>query len=128
MTSRSRAASSTCKDGRSSGRRWRSCEVACPAGESLDGWLKAVEHPDDPHPPPHRFLPVSLSCQADPPLIPPVTTAADGRFVIAGIGRERVATLEIQGPTIETVHVEVRTRPGATIRVPEHPSDTTPMG
>ncbi len=45
-------------------------------------------------------------------------TGADGRFLIAGIGRERVATVEIQGPTIETVQVFVRTRPGATIRVP----------
>jgi protocatechuate 3,4-dioxygenase beta subunit len=96
-------------------------EVACPAGGSLDGWLKAVAHPDDSHPPLYKLLPTSLSCQTDPPFIPPVATGADGRFAIAGIGRERVATLEIQGPTIETVHVEVRTRPGATIRVPRSP-------
>jgi hypothetical protein len=95
-------------------------EVACPAGESLDGWLKAVEHPDDSHPPLYKFLPISFRCQTDPPFIRPVTTGADGRFLVAGIGRERVATLEIQGPTIETVHVEVRTRPGATIRVPTY--------
>ena len=52
-------------------------------------------------------------------------TGADGRFLIAGIGRERVATLEIQGPTIETVLVAVRTRPGATIRVPGTGATTT---
>jgi protocatechuate 3,4-dioxygenase beta subunit len=101
-------------------------EVECPAGISLDGWLKSLEHPKDSDPPRYKLLPTSLSCRTDPPFIPPVTTGADGRFRIAGIGRERVATLEIQGPTIETVHVEVRTRPGATIRIlryPEHPEE-----
>lgn len=95
-------------------------EVECPAGGSLDGWLKAVEHPKDSQPPLYKFLPVSLSCQTDPPFIAAVTTGADGRFRIAGIGRERVATLAIEGSTIETVHAEARTRPGATIRVPTY--------
>jgi RNA polymerase sigma factor (sigma-70 family) len=95
-------------------------EVECPAGGSLDGWLKAVEHPKDSQPPLYKFLPVSLSCRTDPPFIEAATTGADGRFRISSIGRERVATLAIEGPTIETVHVQVRTRPGATIRVPTH--------
>ena len=72
-----------------------------------------------------KFLPVGLWAQTDPPFIPPVKTGADGRFLIAGIGRERVATLEIQGPTIETVQVVVRTRPGATIRVPGYEETTS---
>ena len=37
---------------------------------------------------------------------------------LAGIGRERVATLQIEGQTIETKQFEVRTRAGAAIRVP----------
>ena len=47
-----------------------------------------------------------------------MTTGPDGTFRIEGIGRERVATLQLEGPTIETKRVEVRTRPGETIRVP----------
>ena len=45
-------------------------------------------------------------------------TDSSGRFLIKGIGRERVASLLIEGSTIETAHVKVRTRAGATIVVP----------
>ena len=90
--------------------------VGCPAGGSLDGLIDALERKDvrllD-----SKFQLVYLSCQTDPPFIPPVKTGADGRFLIAGIGRERIANLEIQGPTIATAQFGVRTRPGATIRV-----------
>jgi hypothetical protein len=64
------------------------------------------------------FLTMLLQGQPEPPVIAPVRTGADGRFRIAGIGRERVATLLIEGPAIETTLVMVRTRPGATLRVP----------
>ncbi len=43
-------------------------------------------------------------------LIPPVTTGHDGRFQIKGIGRERLARLRIEGPTIATQIVTVQTR------------------
>jgi hypothetical protein len=45
-------------------------------------------------------------------------TGADGRFTLTGIGRERLATLSIAGPTIETAQINVMTRSGGTIRVP----------
>src|SRR5262249_20902416 len=45
----------------------------------------------------------------------PVTTGADGRFQIKGIGSERLAHLTISGPTVETRQVSVRTRPGETM-------------
>jgi RNA polymerase sigma factor (sigma-70 family) len=92
--------------------------IRTPAQGSLDGWLKALEDRKELYHLEHEFLPNSFSSQGDPPIIAPVTSGADGRFLIRGIGRERVATLEIQGSTIETVQVEVRTRPGPTIRVP----------
>jgi RNA polymerase sigma factor (sigma-70 family) len=49
-----------------------------------------------------------------------VTTGADGRFRLTGIGRERVASLWLEGPTIVTSFVDssARTRRGPTYRLP----------
>jgi RNA polymerase sigma factor (sigma-70 family) len=92
-------------------------QVRLPAGGSLDGWLKDLQDKKVFYGFESNFFSVGLWTQTDPPFIPPVKTGADGRFHITGIGRERAASLEIQGKTIETVDVVVRTRPGATIRV-----------
>src|SRR5262249_41634877 len=45
-------------------------------------------------------------------VIPPVTTGADGRFEIKGVGGERVASLRVDGPTVATRRVKAMTRPG----------------
>jgi|GEM_PF-2593660 len=41
-----------------------------------------------------------------------VTTDSNGRFVLTGIGADRVATLRIAGPGIRSTKVSVATRPG----------------
>src|SRR5207247_3263075 len=41
-----------------------------------------------------------------------VTTGADGRFRLTGVGRERVVHLTIEGKTIEPIYVEALTRTG----------------
>ncbi len=46
-----------------------------------------------------------------------VTTDAEGRFQLHGIGRERVAELRFEGPTIETRDVSVLTRPAPSFEV-----------
>jgi RNA polymerase sigma factor (sigma-70 family) len=51
-------------------------------------------------------------------LFPPVTTGEDGRFELRGIGRERLACLRIDGPTIATQLVNVMTRRGEKICLP----------
>jgi RNA polymerase sigma factor (sigma-70 family) len=53
----------------------------------------------------------SLHSAAFATLFPPVKTGADGRFQINGIGRERAATLRVEGPTIATQRVQAMTRP-----------------
>src|SRR5207244_1801584 len=40
---------------------------------------------------------------------------ADGRFELKGIGRERLAGIRIEGPTIVTKEVRILTRPAQTI-------------
>src|SRR5207244_4075670 len=59
----------------------------------------------------------SLRSAAFATLFPPVKTEDDGRFRINGIGRERAATLRVEGPTIATQQIKARTRaaekPGA---------------
>ncbi len=94
--------------------------VRSTAKGSLDDWLKALDERKELSNLEHEFLPNRLERQAMPPLIPGVATIADGSFRVEGIGRERVATLQIEGPTIETSQFDVRTRAGETIRVPDY--------
>jgi hypothetical protein len=49
-------------------------------------------------------------------LIPPVTTGADGKFSIKGVGRERLVTVRIDGPTIVTRQIKAMTQPRETIQ------------
>ena len=46
-----------------------------------------------------------------------ITTDADGRFTLAGLGRERLIRLNLSGPTIQTKEVSVVTREVAPFRV-----------
>ncbi|MBO0698093.1 MAG: hypothetical protein J2P46_06850, partial [Zavarzinella sp.] len=50
-------------------------------------------------------------------VLPPAVTDAEGRFVLKGVGRERVVQLAIEGPTMATTELWAMTRPGETIRV-----------
>jgi RNA polymerase sigma factor (sigma-70 family) len=52
-----------------------------------------------------------------PATIAMTTTSPDGRFHLAGIGRERIAELLISGPTIATTQVYAMSRDGAEVRV-----------
>ena len=53
-------------------------------------------------------------------IFPPATTDPAGRFIIRGVGRERMVDLLIQGTTIETRYVYAMTRPCERIEVPAH--------
>ena len=52
------------------------------------------------------------------PRIPPAATDAQGRFRISGIGRESMADLRIESPSIRVMNVPVMTRSGEMIRTP----------
>jgi hypothetical protein len=68
------------------------------------------------------ILPNRAASATSPAFIPDATTGPDGRFRITGIGRGRIATLQLDGPTIETTCFDVRTWPGAPIHLPAHRS------
>jgi RNA polymerase sigma factor (sigma-70 family) len=62
---------------------------------------------------------------------PGVTTAADGRFRLTGLGRDRIVRLALEGPTIEHAVIEAVARPttpylagvrGATFDYPTRPA------
>jgi RNA polymerase sigma factor (sigma-70 family) len=44
-----------------------------------------------------------------------VTTGADGRFRLTGLGRDRLVRLRLAGPGIETAYASVRTRPAPAV-------------
>ena len=60
-----------------------------------------------------RWLPASLSM-----LIPSVKTGSDGRFLLRGAGRERIVSILIQGPKIQTRFFQVMTRVGPSNSIP----------
>jgi hypothetical protein len=90
-----------------------------PPRGSLTAWLEALKADNkDGIALENKHLTVLLANNLGD-LFPPVTSGADGRFQIKGVGRERVADLRIEGPTIETSQVRVRTRAGATLLAQE---------
>jgi RNA polymerase sigma factor (sigma-70 family) len=50
-------------------------------------------------------------------LSPQVTTDAEGRFRLSGIGRNRLIQAQLDGPTIASQHLHILTRPGEAIDV-----------
>jgi protocatechuate 3,4-dioxygenase beta subunit len=50
---------------------------------------------------------------------PTVTTDAEGRFRLTGIGRNRLVLAQLDGPTIVSEHLHILTRPGEPIAVTE---------
>ncbi len=97
--------------------------VGATADGRLDRFLNALQERNEVQRVLQEFVTQRLEDQPDPPLVPAVVTGADGRFRIKGVGRERIAGLQIEGPTIETRLVMALTRPGPTMRVPLYKLD-----
>jgi beta-lactamase regulating signal transducer with metallopeptidase domain len=75
----------------------------------LDEWLAALDAEKVAYPVTYRLLRAWQSTDL-PSLYPPVMTDREGRFTLKGVGRERVASLLISGPKIETRVEFVATR------------------
>lgn len=82
--------------------------LASPTG-NLDAWLARLAREREAYPVQYGML--KSSPGLDPKSLPATTTTdRDGRFTIAGVGRERIATLLIAGPGIATTCQYAATR------------------
>jgi RNA polymerase sigma factor (sigma-70 family) len=90
--------------------------LSTPAAGDLSPWLAALEaNKQDAYPVEGRYL-ERVHLAETPDVYPAVVTDADGRFEIKGVGRERVAHLTLEGPTIARQNLSVYTRPGKPVR------------
>jgi RNA polymerase sigma factor (sigma-70 family) len=85
--------------------------LCLPNDGDLAAFAEALKASKDGYPVENKFL-SHLDNPAIARLFSMASTDADGRFQFKGIGRERIAIVEISGPAIETRHVRVMTRPG----------------
>ncbi len=92
-----------------------------PHAGKLDAWLRAATtRKDGVRAENENFMTFAPPALAD--AFPPLTTDKDGAFRLAGVGRERVVTLVVEGPTIETNEINVIAREGVpTVRLNQHP-------
>ncbi len=85
-----------------------------PSADAVDQWLKAVAQPPSTtggDKSQSRGFPEESYLPGNEPAAPaPVTTDADGRFGLTGLGRDRMATLKISGPAIAFRRFHVVTR------------------
>ncbi len=98
-----------------------------PKSGDLSQWLRAIEsHEDDPdsirntylwHTPYVTVPKVGFGGDTRPA----ATTDAQGRFVLKGIGRDRLVHLKIEAPTIRPLSIELITRQVEPIRALNHP-------
>jgi hypothetical protein len=90
-------------------------EIKAAVKEDLGPWLEAVKGKMRP-----RLEAESLYFRRSTSAVTPkVTTDAEGRFRLAGMGRNRLVTVRLDGPTIASQQFAILTRAGKTIEVQE---------
>jgi protocatechuate 3,4-dioxygenase beta subunit len=97
----------------------RVLRIRAAQGDDLRPWLAALKNKEG------RSLLLEQQhirrqlMSAEVPRLPQKTvTDAGGRFRLAGIGRDRLVTVRVSGPTIATQDLHILTRPGQPIEVP----------
>ena len=108
-----------------SGIRVRITEVWQSKQGHLDSWEKTATEKTADYYSLRNQAPEHLISTEAPSIINDGLTDGDGRFVLKGIGRDRVVKLVISGPGIELAEFHARTRKGETIVVP-HQWDSSP--
>jgi hypothetical protein len=88
------------------GARVQVVSILWAAGEDLSSWREALRAGEAATPLQYRML-RWWSSRAVAELFPAAATGSDGRFVLRGIGHERIAGVVIEGPNIRTTHEQV---------------------
>jgi RNA polymerase sigma factor (sigma-70 family) len=95
--------------------------VQASADEKLDAWLDKLKAADDQV---NLLTDGQLRRKVAPArFLTPVTTDAEGRFTLNGVGRERLVELRVEGPTIATSEIRVATRAIGDIRMEYDPGN-----
>jgi hypothetical protein len=90
--------------------------ILWPPSAKLDEWLDALKSDKVAYPVSYGLLRWWTSDDI-PSLFPPVTADREGRFTLKGVGRERIASLLVSGPGIETRFEYVATRDMPAVKV-----------
>jgi RNA polymerase sigma factor (sigma-70 family) len=93
----------------------RVLQLSAAPDEDLGPWLEAV-HAEKGAAPRRKKEEPSLK-HWTLPHSPKATTDAQGRFRLTGVGRNRIARIQLDGPTIASAYLHVVTRPGKAIAV-----------
>ena len=102
--------------------------VDCPEStQAVDRWLADASKPADKGKPAQsRWFPSQSQLPGiEPAVSTSVTTDSDGRFNLKGLGRDRLASLDIRGPSIAFRHVNIVTRRMKRLEEPD--SDGLPL-
>ena len=95
--------------------------VQASADEKLDAWLAKLKAADDQV---NLLTDGQLRRKVAPArFLAPVTTDAEGRFTLNGVGRERLVEFRVEGPTIATSEIRVMTRAISDIRMEYDPGN-----
>ncbi len=90
-----------------------------PNSGTLDEWLEALKREKAAYPVQSRMF-RRWSGDDIPALFPAVVADREGRFMLKGVGRERIAALLVGGPGIETLFEYAATRDMPAVKVPPH--------
>ncbi|WP_422928825.1 carboxypeptidase-like regulatory domain-containing protein [Singulisphaera sp. PoT] len=96
-----------------------------PKSGKLDEWLEVLKQEKAAYPAQEKAL-RAWSGDDIPMLLPAVEADRDGRFTIKGIGRERIATLIIEGPGIVRLFEYAATREMPPVKIPFLERDNVP--
>ena len=120
MTCRLRGAFSIWKANPLPARTIRLLSIHFNRKNSLEPWLNAIENENADWFRARRYVddaPTVAGAEHFTHLFGQIVTGVDGRFQIRGIGRERLALLQVEGPGIESRRLYVRTRPGPLLHI-----------